>query len=146
MLTMFLIVIVVVGTCVALHYEFLRQLTLLMPKFEIVHRKRIALGVMIALVAHAIEIWIFGVVYYFLYHSGRWGTFEGNYNGSLLDSVYFSATTFTTLGFGDIAPFGELRFLTGVESLTGLVLITWTASFLFIEMTKYWDGDNADGV
>jgi hypothetical protein len=28
--------------------------------------------------------------------------------------------------------------LTGVEALTGLILITWSASFLFIEMQKYW--------
>jgi hypothetical protein len=29
--------------------------------------------------------------------------------------------------------------LTGIESLTGLVLITWTASFLFVEMQRFWD-------
>ena len=145
MLTMFFIVVSVVGICVAIHYEILHQMTRMMPKFEIVHRKRIGIGVLVALVAHAIEIWIFGIVYYFLHLSGDWGDFEGNYDGSLLDNVYFSATTFTTLGFGDIAPYGELRFLTGVESLTGLVLITWTASFLFIEMTKYWDNENGEG-
>jgi len=31
-----------------------------------------------------------------------------------------------------------LDFLTGLETLTGLVLITWTASFMFIEMQKFW--------
>jgi hypothetical protein len=56
-----------------------------------------------------------------------------------MDSVYFSFTTFTTIGFGDITPIGPLKFLTGLEALTGLVLITWTASFLFIEMQKYWN-------
>ncbi|HHO59743.1 MAG TPA: two pore domain potassium channel family protein, partial [Thiotrichales bacterium] len=30
-------------------------------------------------------------------------------------------------------------YLTGIESLTGLVLITWTASFLYYEMQRYWD-------
>ena len=68
-----------------------------------------------------------------------WGHFKGNFDGSLLDCVYFSFTSYTTLGFGDIVPFGDLRFLTGLESLTGLVLITWTASFLYLEMTRYWD-------
>jgi len=56
-----------------------------------------------------------------------------------MDCVYFSFTTFTTVGFGDIQPTGDLRFLTGIESLTGLVLITWTASFLFVEMQKFWN-------
>ena len=57
-----------------------------------------------------------------------------------MDCVYFSFTTFTTLGFGDIHPLGPIRFLTGIEALTGLVLITWTASFLFLEMQRHWDG------
>jgi hypothetical protein len=63
---------------------------------------------------------------------------QGNFDGSLIDCSYFSFTTYTTLGFGDIQPIGDLRFLIGMESLTGLVLITWTASFLFLEMNRYW--------
>lgn len=55
-----------------------------------------------------------------------------------LDCVYFSFTTYTTIGFGDIAPTGHLKYLTGLQALTGLVLITWTVSFLFLEMQKYW--------
>ena len=61
--------------------------------------------------------------------------------GSLLFAIAFSFTTFTTLGFGDIVPHGDLRFLTGIESLTGLVLITWTASFLYLEMQRYWNSE-----
>ena len=34
-----------------------------------------------------------------------------------------------------------LRYLTGLESLTGLVLITWSASFLYLEIIRYWDRD-----
>jgi hypothetical protein len=69
-----------------------------------------------------------------------WGRLEGNFDGSLMDCVYFSFTTYATLGTGDIVPHGDLRFLSALESLTGLVLITWTASFLYLEMTRYWDG------
>jgi hypothetical protein len=64
------------------------------------------------------------------------GQLEGNYNGTLLDSAYFSFTTYSTLGFGDIQPMGDIRFLTGLESLTGLVLVTWSASFLYFEMQR----------
>jgi hypothetical protein len=55
-----------------------------------------------------------------------------------MDCVYFSFTVFSTVGFGDIEPTGNLRFLTGIESLTGLVLITWSASFLYFEMQRHW--------
>ncbi len=74
-----------------------------------------------------------------MHRSDYWGHLSGNYDGSLMDSVYFSFTTYTTLGFGDITPFGHLRHLVGIEALTGLVLITWSASFLFIEMQRLWN-------
>lgn len=121
-----------------LHYEFLYRLTLRMPTMRIKHRFRIVLGVFTALIAHAVEVWIFAFAYYFMHHAKGWGHFEGNFDGSLMDCAYFSFTTFTTLGFGDITPHGDLRYLTGIESLTGLVLITWTASFLYLEMQRYW--------
>ena len=57
---------------------------------------------------------------------------------AMLDCAYFSFTTFTTLGYGDIEAVGQLRHLTGIEVLAGLMLITWSASFLFLEMQRYW--------
>jgi len=136
-ITLVLINSMVVVIAVIIHYEFLFRLTGLLPKMKIRHRFRIVFGVYGALVAHAIEIWVFAFAYYFMHQASGWGNFEGNFDGSLMDCGYFSFTTFTTLG--NITPMGNLRFLTGIESLTGLVLITWTASFLFIEMKRYWD-------
>lgn len=139
MLVIFLVICALVAICVMVHYEFLYQLTRLMPKLNIRHRLRIVLGVIGALIAHSIEIWIFALGYYWLHHADKWGRLEGNFDGSLLASGYYSFTTFTTLGYGDIEPFGALRYLSGIESLVGLLLITWSASFLYIEMTRYWD-------
>ncbi len=141
MLTVVLVNILVIALTVALHYEFLYQFTILMPRLRVRHRFRIVLGVFAALTAHAVEVWIFGLSYYLMLHAEGWGSLRGNLEGSLLDCVYFSFTTYTTLGTGDIEPIGHLRYLTGLESLTGLVLITWSASFLYLEMTRYWDRD-----
>lgn len=134
----------VVASVVILHYEFLYRLTALLPTMKIKHRLRIVCAVFVALTAHAIEVWVFGLAYFYMHKSPKWGHLEGNFDGSLLDCVYFSFTTFTTLGFGDIAPTGDLRYLTGIESLTGLVLITWTASFLYLEMQRYWSSTYLD--
>lgn len=134
-----LVNIAVVLVAVVIHYEFLFRLTRWLPRVRIRHRFRVLLGVGGALVAHAVEVWLFAAAYYLMHHAEGWGHLTGNFNGSYMDCVYFSFTTFTTLGFGDIQPMGELRFLTGIESLTGLVLITWTASFLFVEMQRFWD-------
>ncbi|MFT6625509.1 MAG: hypothetical protein ACJAZI_001597 [Cycloclasticus sp.] len=139
MISVFILNALVVAIAVIIHYEFLYRISLFIPKMKVRHRLRILFGVFAALIAHAIEIWVFALAFYFMHHAEGWGHLEGNFDGSLLDCSYLSFTTFTTLGFGDIQPFGDLRHLTGVESLTGLVLITWTASFLYYEMQRYWD-------
>ena len=139
MITVILVNLFVIGVAVMIHYEFLHQVTLLMPRVRIPHRFRIVMGVFVALTAHAVEVWIFAVSFFLMHKAEGWGHLEGNFAGTLLDCVYFSFTTYTTLGTGDIVPHGDLRYLTGLESLTGLVLITWTASFLYLEMTRYWD-------
>ena len=139
MITVFAVNLFVIGLAVMNHYEFLFRITLLMPQMRIRHRFRIVMGVFVALTAHAAEVWIFAISFFLMNESEGWGHLQGNFDGSLLDCVYFSFTTYTTLGTGDIEPIGDLRYLTGLESLTGLVLITWTASFLYLEMTRYWD-------
>ncbi|WP_268801011.1 potassium channel family protein [Pseudomonas huanghezhanensis] len=133
--------ILIITTAVIVHYECLLRLNLLMPRLNLWHRFRMVFGVLGALIAHAIEVWIFALGYYLMNRSQSLGKLTGNFDGSFMDAVYFSFTTFTTLGFGDISPTGPLKYLTGLEALTGLVLITWTASFLFIEMQRYWRTD-----
>ena len=129
---------IVVAVVVAIHYEFLYNLTTRNRFLPFKHRTRIVFSVFAALVAHALEVWVFAIAYYYMNLAERWGHLEGNFDGSLMDCAYFSFTIYTTLGFGDIVPQGDIRYLTGIESLTGLVLITWTASFLYLEMQRHW--------
>lgn len=129
----------IIITVVVIHYECLQRLYRLLPRLVLWHRFRVVFGVLGALVAHAVEVWVFALGYYFMNNTAGLGSLTGNHDGGFMDSVYFSFTTYTTIGFGDISPVGPLKFLTGLEALTGLVLITWTASFLFIEMQKYWN-------
>ena len=135
----FIVNSLIIALVVLVHYEFLFRISAFIPKMKIKHRFRIVFGVFGALVAHSIEIFLFSLAYYFLPHFQGWGYLQGNFHGSLMDCVYFSYTIFTTLGFGDIVPYGRIRHLVGLESLTGLLLITWTASFLYYEMQRYWD-------
>lgn len=141
MLAIFLVNVSIITIAVLIHYEFLYRISMVIPKMRIKHRFRIVIGVFGALVAHSIEIWLFSIAYYLLPQSQEWGYLTGNFDGSLMDCVYYSYTIFTTLGFGDIEPHGHIRHLVGLESLTGLLLITWTASFLYFEMQRHWDRD-----
>lgn len=130
--------VLVVLLAVMIHFESLHRLSLVIPSIKVRPHLKLIFAVCGALLAHTLEVWLFALVYFTMLQLGL-GGLVGTFDTSLIDCVYFSFTTFTTLGFGDIYPIGPVRYLTGLEALTGLVLITWTASFLFVEMEKYWE-------
>jgi Ion channel len=138
MIFTFIINSILVALAVLVHFEALNLLSVLIPRLNVRHRFRVLFGVFGALFAHVIEIWLFAFAYYFKVRSTYFGTLEGDFNNGLMDCSYFSFTTYTSLGFGDIKPTGDIRFLAGLEALTGLLLIAWTASFMFLEMQKLW--------
>lgn len=126
---------------ILLHYEALFQLDKNLPKLaHIPPRFRVLISVGAIFLAHVIEIWLFALGYFFTLQFPLMGGLVGNLSGHgmLMDCAYLSFVTFTTLGYGEIVAQGYLRYLTGVEALTGFILITWSASFLFIEMQKNW--------
>jgi len=128
---------VAVCLCVLLHYECLSWLSRSLTRFERRRRRRVLFGIFGLLCVHIAEIWLFGLVYAMLSIWPACGEVQGASAG-LLDHVYVSAMTFTTVGASDMAMKGPLRFLAGMEALTGLVLITWSASFTYLEMERFW--------
>lgn len=138
MIYTFIINTILVAASVIIHYEVLYQLARKLPLIHAIPRYRVLRGVFVIFMAHIAEIWLFALGYYLMINLPGFGTLAGHINHSLMDCSYYSFTTYTTLGYGDIHPTGHLRFLAGLESLTGLLMITWSASFLFLEMQKYW--------
>ncbi|MCF6235182.1 MAG: potassium channel family protein [Gammaproteobacteria bacterium] len=110
----------------------------MMRKTHVLPRIRIVFGLVGALLAHVAEVWIFSFGYFFLDQFNNTGKLVGSLSHSYSDYVYFSFSTYTSLGFGDIVPEGPLRFITGMEVLLGLVLIAWTASFMYVQMERFW--------
>jgi Ion channel len=128
-----------VGFAVLVHYEGLSLLSRWLARRHESHRRRKVLyGIFGVLALHVAEIWIFGVAIWGLLMFPNTGMVAGAHPLSLLDAVYMSAVTYTTVGFGDLAPIGPIRFLAGTAALTGFVLITWSASFTYLEMTRDW--------
>jgi hypothetical protein len=143
-MTLFLVFIIntfLVLATIVIHYEVLFQLSkrLSLTK-KITPSYKVLICVFTIFLAHVVEIWLFGLGYYFSSQLDGIGNLFGKTanHGIILDYVYLSFVTYTTLGYGDLVASGYLRYLTGVEALVGLILITWSASFLFIEMGKYW--------
>lgn len=147
LLTAFVINGLLALVAILVHYEALFQLDKILPKVaHIAPRFRVLIGVGAIFMAHVLEIWLFALGYFFTLQFPVMGGLVGNISGHgvLLDCAYLSFVTFTTLGYGEIVAQGYLRYLTGVEALTGFILITWSASFLFIEMQKYWTAYRSD--
>ena len=77
-------------------------------------------GVVLALfVVHGLEICVFAVAYLVL------GEVE-----SVEAAIYFSTTTFTTLGYGDVILSDSWRLVAAVEGLVGFLLLGWSTAFL----------------
>jgi len=133
--------VVLVTAVSALHFEMLRLLYFELPRVPLAGRlagkHRVGLGVAGAMIAHTLEIVLFGLGYWAAL-SIHPGGLTGAFDGSLWSCVYYAAVTYTSLGLGDIAPVSGMQFMTGMTALTGLVLIAWTASFTFLLMQRYW--------
>jgi len=139
MMVSILIITGLVAITVVIHCEVLRKLWITIPKLRMKHRVRVITGIFGTICAHIIGVWIFGLAFYQMITYGGFGTLDGRCDGSLTDAVYFSFTNYTTVGYGDIESGGQLRFLAGIEAIAGLSLITWSASFMFMEMMKFWE-------
>ena len=130
--------VVIVSSCLVLHYEVLAGCNRYLPLLSHRRRRRVLILLFIILATHVAEIWLFGAGYALLTRSAELGTVAGLPTAQLPDFVYFSAMTYTTVGFGDAVPIGPIRFLAGMEALTGFVMITWSASYTFLEMQRDW--------
>jgi hypothetical protein len=129
--------VLVVATTM-LHYEVLRLLNFGLPRLGVPHRAKVVVVILTAFVAHVAEMALYGAAIYVLIAWFDAGTLTGSTGFSLVSCMYYSAETYTSLGFGDLMPAGPVRLLAGVEALNGLLLIGWSASFMYLAMERFW--------
>ncbi len=139
MLTVVLTCALLVALTTVFHYEVLRSLNSGLPSLRMPDRFKLLVVMLVAFCAHAFEMLLYGLVSYALISFLEVGTLAGSALSSLASCLYFSAETYTSLGFGDLTPTGPLRLLAGVEALNGLLLIGWTASFTYLSMERFWN-------
>ncbi|MEO1100445.1 MAG: potassium channel family protein [Pseudomonadota bacterium] len=79
---------------------------------------------------HTIEIWLYAGLYMVL---GEFQTLES--------ALYFSTSTFTTVGFGDLYLDERWRLLSAIQSANGFLLIGWSTAYLVSVMSIVRDID-----
>ncbi len=78
--------------------------------------------------AHLIEIWIWAVFYFFIEEIPTFKT-----------ALYFSTSSFTTVGYGDLTLSEEWRLLGSMESANGMILFGWSTAFIFTVIHRIYE-------
>jgi Ion channel len=136
------IAIVAVFLTVMVHFVALRSISVGLVRTSRDGPLRVAAAVLFVLLAHGFEVLLFGAGYFVAVEYAEIGTLKGEFGGDFREYIYFSLVSYTSLGLGDVYPHGPVRLLTGIEALTGLLMIGWSASFTYFCMTRLWNDES----
>jgi branched-subunit amino acid transport protein AzlD len=139
MLIVLVVCVVVVFLTTVFHYEVLGALNERLPGMRIPNRSKLLVAMFAMLIAHLLEMALWALAMYGLVEVPGVGALRGVSSVTFENWMYFSAETYTSLGFGDVTPSGHMRLLIGLEALNGLLLIAWSASFAYLSMERFWN-------
>ena len=60
---------------------------------------------------------------------------------ALEEALYFSTSTFTTVGYGDVVLTGKWRLVSSFQAANGFILFGWSTAFIFEIMSRLYEGD-----
>lgn len=117
----------------AVAFDFIIRKTHWLQQTSLRKHKELWQAVVTAIVVLAVsctlivEIWIWGLLYLGL------GAMD-----HLETALYFSTSSFTTVGYGDVVLTHEWRMLSAVESLNGFLLFGWGTAFIFEVVSRVY--------
>lgn len=74
---------------------------------------------------HAVQIWLYAAVYMAL---GEFQAFEA--------ALYFSTSSFTTVGYGEIVLHSRWRIVSAIQSANGFIMLGWSTVFLISVLSR----------
>lgn len=83
--------------------------------------------------AHIVQIWVWALFYLYV-----------NALPDIESALYFSTSTFTTVGFGDIILDENWRLVSSFQSANGFILFGWSTAFIFEVMSKLYEDESHD--
>lgn len=118
-----------VGLTVTVHFAGLSALLALIQKHRrstdrvrtFLENGAVMVGSALGLFAlHGVEIWTYALLYWSM---SIFSSFE--------PALYFSTSTYSTIGYGDVVlPVGR-RLLGAIEGVNGVILLGWSTAFFF---------------
>lgn len=136
--------ILLIAATILIHYQVLRFAGRLVRQLNVPPHPRVLVVIAACFAAHFLEITLYAGAYAIFHERGDFGQIIGEFEGTALDFFYFSITSYSTHGIGDVYPVGPLRLLAGIEALNGFLLITWSASFTYLTMQEHWHPKDDD--
>ncbi len=133
---------ILVLVTILIHYEIIKIVSDLVLPWALrrFHDRRVMmLMIGVLMIGHIAEIWIFAFAMLAISGIDELGHLTGNFDQGLNAYVYFSAVTYTSLGYGDISPHGVMRAISVSEALAGLLMLAWSASFTYLKMEQIWN-------
>lgn len=126
-----------IGFAVAFHYWSLGTLLKFLPKECGPNRHFLhATASLLALVGlHLFIILCYALALWFSAEILDLGALGDKVSGSFMDYYYHSTVSYSTLGLSAI-PEGHLKIMTALESLLGIILLTWSATFFYTVMGR----------
>jgi hypothetical protein len=133
---------IMVALTVSIHaigFDFMiRRLKTVSSRFMVVFRGLWKNAVIIwatlaAFIIITVDVWLWALLYRFI------GAFD-----SMEPALYFSLSSFTTLGMGDVLLTEEWRILSGIEAAGGFFLFGWTSAFIFEIITQIYRSEHED--
>jgi hypothetical protein len=94
---------------------------------------KVGRAVLIMYLVAIVEVLIWGAAYIVL------GIVEG-----IEKAIYFSAVTFTTLGYGDVVLDGSRRLLSAIEAVNGIIMFGWSTAIVIAVVQSVYSRQEAD--
>ena len=122
-----------IGTTAWLHWlmrHFAKGASSGGPQFTM---RTIILTAIVLTALHVAEIMVWAIGYLVMVPDEQLNTLEA--------AFYFSAVTFTTLGYGDITLDSAWRLLSGIQAINGILLVGWSTAFIFAVLQRSWQSE-----
>ena len=94
---------------------------------------KVGIVILIMYLVAIIEVLIWGAAYL------AFDAIEG-----LENAIYFSAVTFTTLGYGDVVLVGNQRILSSIEAINGIIMFGWSTAIVIAAVQRVYFHQDAD--